>query len=106
MSSLNSNLGVCNPCAPPSASTPLPMKMKAPGLRSSISVKSSPAVIGLVLPSTFVSPTTEEAALIATCVCSARSEEHTSELQSRQYLVCRLLLEKKKNEIVQSYMSS
>src|SRR3712207_7395310 len=29
--------------------------------------------------------------------CSERSEEHTSELQSRQYLVCRLLLEKKKN---------
>src|SRR3712207_8360935 len=27
----------------------------------------------------------------------ARSEEHTSELQSRQYLVCRLLLDKKKN---------
>src|SRR3712207_8384383 len=34
----------------------------------------------------------------ASCArCSApRSEEHTSELQSRQYLVCRLLLEKKK----------
>src|SRR3712207_9314036 len=31
-----------------------------------------------------------------------RSEEHTSELQSRQYLVCRLLLEKKKNNY-QSY---
>src|SRR3712207_8601767 len=29
-------------------------------------------------------------------VASGRSEEHTSELQSRQYLVCRLLLEKKK----------
>src|SRR3712207_2078138 len=28
-----------------------------------------------------------------------RSEEHTSELQSRQYLVCRLLLEKKNNNI-------
>src|SRR5476651_2913364 len=28
--------------------------------------------------------------------CPSRSEEHTSELQSRQYLVCRLLLEKKK----------
>src|SRR3712207_8165780 len=28
----------------------------------------------------------------------ARSEEHTSELQSRQYIVCRLLLEKKKNK--------
>src|SRR3712207_7760197 len=31
------------------------------------------------------------------CAGVPRSEEHTSELQSRQYLVCRLLLEKKKN---------
>src|SRR3712207_8868705 len=31
-----------------------------------------------------------------------RSEEHTSELQSRQYLVCRLLLEKKKNNDTQN----
>src|SRR5947209_16524584 len=31
-------------------------------------------------------------------VVRQRSEEHTSELQSRQYLVCRLLLEKKKKE--------
>src|SRR3712207_8012812 len=31
-----------------------------------------------------------------------RSEEHTSELQSRQYLVCRLLLEKKTNSTVRS----
>src|SRR5476651_2767683 len=30
--------------------------------------------------------------------CPPRSEEHTSELQSRQYLVCRLLLEKKKKK--------
>src|SRR3712207_7182744 len=30
---------------------------------------------------------------------SSRSEEHTSELQSRQYLVCRLLLEKKNNQM-------
>src|SRR3712207_8239485 len=30
---------------------------------------------------------------------SGRSEEHTSELQSRQYLVCRLLLEKKKTPL-------
>src|SRR3712207_7873908 len=30
---------------------------------------------------------------------AARSEEHTSELQSRQYLVCRLLLEKKKKTL-------
>src|SRR3712207_8953441 len=32
----------------------------------------------------------------AELVCELRSEEHTSELQSRQYLVCRLLLEKNK----------
>src|SRR3712207_7787893 len=32
----------------------------------------------------------------ATASARTRSEEHTSELQSRQYLVCRLLLEKKK----------
>src|SRR5258707_9304196 len=32
-------------------------------------------------------------------VRGVRSEEHTSELQSRQYLVCRLLLEKKKNQL-------
>src|SRR3712207_6971310 len=37
-----------------------------------------------------------------------RSEEHTSELQSRQYLVCRLLLEKKKKhiEIIRTIISS
>src|SRR3712207_7197759 len=35
-------------------------------------------------------PSTDETAV------ESRSEEHTSELQSRQYLVCRLLLEKKK----------
>src|SRR3712207_7924282 len=34
----------------------------------------------------------------------ARSEEHTSELQSRQYLVCRLLLEKKKKKITKQHM--
>src|SRR3712207_7175047 len=44
----------------------------------------------------------QQAARVAKLQVSAtpvelRSEEHTSELQSRQYLVCRLLLEKKKN---------
>src|SRR3712207_8159817 len=34
---------------------------------------------------------------IAVAAVTGRSEEHTSELQSRQYLVCRLLLEKKIN---------
>src|SRR3712207_7682663 len=41
--------------------------------------------------------------LASSCGTAAgRSEEHTSELQSRQYLVCRLLLEKKKNMKVRS----
>src|SRR3712207_2909333 len=35
---------------------------------------------------------------VAADTLTGRSEEHTSELQSRQYLVCRLLLEKKKKE--------
>src|SRR3712207_7930118 len=35
---------------------------------------------------------------------SARSEEHTSELQSRQYLVCRLLLEKKNHNSLSEYV--
>src|SRR3712207_7624063 len=40
-------------------------------------------------------PPRQRAVLI---LCEVRSEEHTSELQSRQYLVCRLLLEKKKKQ--------
>src|SRR3712207_7703467 len=35
--------------------------------------------------------------------CEGRSEEHTSELQSRQYLVCRLLLEKNKTSLFVGY---
>src|SRR3712207_8417424 len=35
---------------------------------------------------------------LAALAVEVRSEEHTSELQSRQYLVCRLLLEKKKKK--------
>src|SRR3712207_8825137 len=41
--------------------------------------------------------TQPESASLTSAHSSPRSEEHTSELQSRQYLVCRLLLEKKKN---------
>src|SRR2546430_8354873 len=45
----------------------------------------------------------EEAALAA--VTRRRSEEHTSELQSQSNLVCRLLLEKKKERMLQQYAS-
>src|SRR3712207_8319028 len=43
------------------------------------------------VPSSYIFPGT----IATTSAGMARSEEHTSELQSRQYLVCRLLLEKK-----------
>src|SRR3712207_7723797 len=45
-------------------------------------------------------------AILSGATGSERSEEHTSELQSRQYLVCRLLLEKKKNSHNTSHTSS
>src|SRR3712207_6872252 len=44
---------------------------------------------------TFLAPSLESSGF-SPAVAGLRSEEHTSELQSRQYLVCRLLLEKKK----------
>src|SRR3712207_7012106 len=43
----------------------------------------------------YIAPATPANAPDSTNASSLRSEEHTSELQSRQYLVCRLLLEKK-----------
>src|SRR2546429_6819415 len=47
-----------------------------------------------------IAPATGRSALLRTSkgAAKARSEEHTSELQSRLHLVCRLLLEKKKNK--------
>src|SRR5581483_12039795 len=55
------------------------------------------------LPPALIQPMAAEDVATAVCrvalgspVNGTRSEEHTSELQSRQYLVCRLLLEKKK----------
>src|SRR3712207_9000243 len=46
-------------------------------------------------------PTTASAKTPLRPEVDERSEEHTSELQSRQYLVCRLLLEKKKHLSIQ-----
>src|SRR5229473_4329418 len=63
--------------------------------------RSAARVVKLDLPAPFavvggVPPALEDAGL-------ARSEEHTSELQSLAYLVCRLLLEKKKKKILSSF---
>src|SRR3712207_8879674 len=54
---------------------------------------------GGIAPLTTSEPFIEAAAevgVVLLLLALGRSEEHTSELQSRQYLVCRLLLEKKK----------
>src|SRR5687768_18229864 len=52
-------------------------------------------------------PAHAEASQLSRCAGEARrhprSEEHTSELQSRLHLVCRLLLEKKKKKKIQKY---
>src|SRR5437879_6027146 len=52
--------------------------------------------IGVVLPDTVDLTVVETEPTVQKATASARSEEHTSELQSPMYLVCRLLLEKKK----------
>src|SRR3712207_8299283 len=65
-------------------------------MRAACSVlrKSIAIVMGPTPPGTgVIAPATSETS------GNARSEEHTSELQSRQYLVCRLLLEKKNNRV-------
>src|SRR3712207_7740270 len=53
------------------------------------------SAIGAAMPPRRAPPTKSGATFFENS--GLRSEEHTSELQSRQYLVCRLLLEKKKN---------
>src|SRR3712207_7615044 len=68
------------------AVTPSNVSAQSPPCR----MKASPAAtLAILLRSSSHSP----------AKTSGRSEEHTSELQSRQYLVCRLLLEKKKRFI-------
>src|SRR3712207_8578178 len=58
-------------------------------------------VVSRVLPAEDM-PFLEDGTHLDVVLNPLRSEEHTSELQSRQYLVCRLLLEKKKNKITTS----
>src|SRR3712207_7424133 len=69
-----------------------------------LTVRSSSGLTGLAValavPATLLlamqAATGDESTLPYSSALEARSEEHTSELQSCQYLVCRLLLEKKK----------
>src|SRR2546425_7294329 len=64
-------------------------------------------ISSLLYPSTLCSSEVEcygsHQATSSTALCGQRSEEHTSELQSLAYLVCRLLLEKKNNDLNARY---
>src|SRR5690606_42148096 len=71
--------------APPTTRTSVPGSIAATGA----AITTSPSVTP---ERTATSPVSSS----RTPVCTSRSEEHTSELQSRENLVCRLLLEKKK----------
>src|SRR3712207_7881823 len=55
------------------------------------------SVASPVVVSAFFGSSSSSGRAMTKAATATRSEEHTSELQSRQYLVCRLLLEKKKN---------
>src|SRR3712207_8832573 len=72
-----------------------------------IAVKRQPDVAGrLQVTQDEVDEWGRAASLMAVPYDTQRSEEHTSELQSRQYLVCRLLLEKKKKLLIQNFIKT
>src|SRR3712207_8735506 len=86
----------------PPRSTLFPYTTLFRSLQSEVS-RLANALLGLgVRKGDFVSvylPVVPEAIAAMLACARIRSEEHTSELQSRQYLVCRLLLEKKKKNL-------
>src|SRR3712207_8545315 len=72
----------------------LPIWVRVSGPSASSATQAERRPYSSQVPST-TSPPGARAERIVSQARAARSEEHTSELQSRQYLVCRLLLEKK-----------
>src|SRR5258708_18531712 len=85
--------------------TAVPIKIRFPaGSPTTGSRKISTCVTSMLSsaqPVTGIAPTTPVVLLmgvVGAIPVTGRSEEHTSELQSPDHLVCRLLLEKKKNE--------
>src|SRR3712207_7552117 len=66
----------------------------------------SAAAPGPPRPSLAQAPRSSPQVAIPASRAPCRSEEHTSELQSRQYLVCRLLLEKKKKTLSNTHVST
>src|SRR5688572_32715590 len=67
--------------------------------RQALNFSAAPAAAAAAAAAS-VTAITVVVACIALAICTTRSEEHTSELQSQSNLVCRLLLEKKKNKYI------
>src|SRR5258708_10497400 len=80
---------MATPIARPTTPATMAPPSRAPGVIGSTSLRSD--VCALI-----TSPISSGGAEKKSATLSARSEEHTSELQSPDHLVCRLLLEKKK----------
>src|SRR3712207_9223322 len=74
----------------------LPICNEAAGVRSTNKITTPSSTLHCIGCPTLSSTSDRGAAVPHHTAHATRSEEHTSELQSRQYLVCRLLLEKTK----------
>src|SRR5439155_22301811 len=83
--SLHDALPICSRPRPPGSCSRSPARSTPPSCRTSLSRRTR-------------SPTSSPTSSARSQDCAFRSEEHTSELQSRGHLVCRLLLEKKKKK--------
>src|SRR3712207_6957801 len=85
---------------PRSALFPYPPLSRSPLLQGARLTAFEAAALGIphaVIPDGVAASVLGSGEVDVILVGADRSEEHTSELQSRQYFVCRLLLEKKKN---------
>src|SRR3712207_8684298 len=84
-------------CAPNPSATPATPALASSGARFTFRLLSTSRNASVQIATTALvdSALVRVEARRRSIVCVSRSEEHTSELQSRQYLVCRLLLEKK-----------
>src|SRR5687768_18023522 len=86
------------PRPPRSTLFPYTTLFRSPGICTIDSSESSPCRAALCTGTPSTGSTVCDATMPGRCAAPPRSEEHTSELQSRLHLVCRLLLEKKKKK--------